>query len=131
MTFRPRAPAIREPVTAQIAAAASVEQVLRRLDSSADELSGAQACECLAQYRRNVIRTQRVSAWAVLVRQLNNAVLILLAATAVLSYFLGDHNQALIIGVILAASIGLGFFNQYRAEIERRAARFIHSGTTQ
>jgi P-type Mg2+ transporter len=124
MTSKPPVPAIREPVTAQIAAAASVEQVLRRLDTSADGLSNAQACERLAQDGRNVIRTHRVSAWAVLVRQLNNAVLILLAITAVLSYFLGDHNQALIIGVILAVSIGLGFFNEYRAE---QAAAAMHS----
>ncbi|MGO9155560.1 cation-translocating P-type ATPase, partial [Mycobacterium sp.] len=124
MTSKPRVPAIREPVTAQTAAGGSVEQVLRRLDSSADGLSSAQVCERLARYGLNVIRTHRVSAWAVLVRQLNNAVLILLAATAVLSYFLGDHNQALIIGVILAASIGLGFFNEYRAE---QAAAAMHS----
>ena len=124
MTSRPSAPAIREPVTAQTVAAASVEQVLRRLDTSADGLSDAQACERLAQYGPNAIHTHRVSAWAVLVRQLNNAVLMLLAITAVLSYFLGDHNQALIIGVILAVSIGLGFFNEYRAE---QAAAAMHS----
>ncbi len=80
--------------------------------------------ERLAQYGPNAIRTHHVSAWAVLGRQLNNAVLILLAVTAVLSYFLGDDNQALIIGVILAASIGLGFFNEYRAE---QAAAAMHS----
>jgi Mg2+-importing ATPase len=51
-----------------------------------------------------------------LARQLRNAVLILLAATAVASFFLGDRIQAVIIGVILAASVGLGFFNEYRAE---------------
>ena len=72
----------------------------------------------------NAIHTHHVSAWAVLARQLNNAVLILLAGTAVLSYFLGDHTQALIIGVILMASIGLGFFNEYRAE---QAAAALHS----
>ena len=124
MTSKPRVPAIREPVTAQTVAAASVEQVLRRLDTSADGLSDAQARERLAQHGPNAIHTHRVSAWAVLVRQLNNAVLILLAITAVLSYFLGDHNQALIIGVILAVSIGLGFFNEYRAE---QAAAAMHS----
>ena len=124
MTSKPPVPAIREPVTAQTVAAASVEQVLRRLDISADGLSDAQARERLAQYGPNAIHTHRVSAWAVLVRQLNNAVLILLAITAVLSYFLGDHNQALIIGVILAVSIGLGFFNEYRAE---QAAAAMHS----
>ena len=124
MTSKPRVPVIREPATAQATAAASVKQVLRRLDSSADGLSSAQACERLAQYGPNVIRTHHVSAWAVLARQLNNAVLILLAVTAVLSYFLGDHTQALIIGAILAASIGLGFFNEYRAE---QAAAALHS----
>ena len=116
--------AIREPLTVHVVAAAPVEQVLRQLDSSADGLSGAQVRERLTQYGPNAIRTHRVSAWAVLGRQLNNAVLILLAVTAVLSYFLGDDNQALIIGLILAASIGLGFFNEYRAE---QAAAAMHS----
>jgi Mg2+-importing ATPase len=65
-----------------------------------------------------------VSAIAVLGRQLRSAVLGLLAATAVVSFFLGDSKQAIIIGVILAASIGLGFVNEYRAE---RASAALHS----
>ncbi|WP_197509291.1 cation-transporting P-type ATPase, partial [Mycobacterium sp. E3247] len=111
-------------MTAHAVAAAPVDQVLDMLSSSADGLSSAEAAARLAQHGPNAIRTHRVSAWAVLARQLNNAVLILLAFTAVLSYFLGDHTQALIIGVILSASIGLGFFNEYRAE---QAAAALHS----
>jgi Mg2+-importing ATPase len=65
-----------------------------------------------------------VSALQVLLRQLNNAVLALLAVTAVLSYFLGDSTQALIIGIILLVSVGLGFVNEYRAE---RATAALHS----
>jgi Mg2+-importing ATPase len=65
-----------------------------------------------------------VSAIAVLGRQLRSAVLGLLAATAVVSFFLGDSKQAIIIGVILAASVGLGFVNEYRAE---RASAALHS----
>ena len=57
-------------------------------------------------------------------RQLRSAVLGLLAATAVVSFFLGDSKQAIIIGVILAASVGLGFVNEYRAE---RASAALHS----
>lgn len=57
-------------------------------------------------------------------RQLNNAVLILLAVTAVVSFFLGDATQAVIIGIILVVSIGLGFLNEYRAE---RASAALHS----
>jgi P-type Mg2+ transporter len=52
-------------------------------------------------------------------------VLVLLAGTAVVSYFLGDSMQAVIIGAILVASIGLGFVNEYRAE---RAAAELHAG---
>ena len=57
-------------------------------------------------------------------RQLRSPVLGLLAVTAVVSFFLGDSKQAIIIGVILAASIGLGFVNEYRAE---RASAALHS----
>jgi P-type Mg2+ transporter len=49
----------------------------------------------------------------------------LLGGTAVVSYLLGDSVQAIILGVILAASAGLGFVNEYRAE---RAAPALHAG---
>ena len=48
----------------------------------------------------------------------------LLLVTAVVSYVLGERTEAVIIGTILAASIGLGFANEYRAE---RAAEALHS----
>jgi Mg2+-importing ATPase len=83
-------------------ATASVDQVLGWLDSSADGLSGTQASERLARHGPNVIRTHHVRASAVLGRQFQNAVLILLVVTAVASYFLGDQTDAVIIGIILA-----------------------------
>nr|WP_156685771.1 magnesium-translocating P-type ATPase [Mycobacterium sp. Marseille-P9652] len=107
------------------AAGAPVDEVLRRLDSSPAGLSGAEAAARLERYGPNAVRTHHVNAFAVLGRQLRNAVLILLAGTAVVSYFLGDSMQAVIIGVILAASVGLGFLNEYRAE---RAAAALHAG---
>ena len=56
-------------------------------------------------------------------RQLKNPILALLFVTAVVSVFLGEGANAIIIGVILAASIGLGFANEFRAE---RAADALH-----
>jgi P-type Mg2+ transporter len=103
---------------------ASLPEVMRRLDTSADGLSPGEAAARLARVGPNSLRTHHVSAVAVLLRQLNNAVLGLLAATAVLSFFLGDSTQATIIGCILLVSIGLGFVNEYRAE---RATAALHS----
>lgn len=105
--------------------AAPIPEVLRWLDTSKGGLSGAEASARLLRYGPNAVRTHQVSAIAVLGRQLRSAVLGLLAVTAVLSYFLGDSKQAIIIGIILAASIGLGFVNEYRAE---RASAALHSG---
>lgn len=111
-------------LTVSAVAAAPLADVLARLETTADGLTSAQAVARLAGVGPNSIRTHRVSAWAVLRRQLNNAVLILLAVTAVMSFFLGDATQAIIIGIILVVSIGLGFLNEYRAE---RASAALHS----
>jgi P-type Mg2+ transporter len=110
-------------LTAKRVAAAPVDEVLRWLDITAGGLSSAEAAARLARYGPNAVRTHHVNALAVLGRQLRNAVLILLAGTAIASYFLGDSMQAVIIGVILAASVGLGFVNEYRAE---HAAAELH-----
>ncbi|HET7665043.1 MAG TPA: HAD-IC family P-type ATPase, partial [Mycobacterium sp.] len=94
------------------------------LDTSVDGLSSREVANRLARVGPNSVRTHRVSAVAVLRRQLNNAVLGLLAVTALLSFFLGDSTQAAIIGIILAVSVGLSFVNEYRAE---RATAALHS----
>ena len=125
MTPKATTPAPPDTLTAARVATAPVEEVMGWLDSSAQGLSSAEVSARRAHYGPNAVRTHHVNALAVLGRQLRSAVLILLAATAVVSYFLGDSLQAIIIGIILAASIGLGFVNEYRAE---RAAAALHSG---
>lgn len=70
------------------------------------------------------MRSHHAQPLRILGGQLRSAVLILLAVTAFISFFLGKRTDTIVIGVILLASIGLGFVNEYRAE---RATDALHS----
>ncbi len=70
------------------------------------------------------MRSHHASAWSVLARQLHSPLLWLLLAAAAVSALVGERLDAVIIGTIVAASVGLGFVNEFRAE---RAAEAMHS----
>jgi P-type Mg2+ transporter len=105
------------------AAGLSPDEVLSRLGSSLDGLSSADAAQRLAQFGPNALGAHRVRAIAVLRRQLWNPILILLLGAALVSGLTGGETNALIIAVIVALSVGLGFFNEYRAERSMAALR--------
>ena len=109
-----------------IAAASALpgEAVLASVRSGSAGLSSAEAARRFTFAGPNAVRSHRARAWPVLARQLRSPLLVLLTITAVASFFLGDRNDALIIGVILSASVGLGFGNEYRAA---KAAEALHS----
>jgi Mg2+-importing ATPase len=67
----------------------------------------------------------------VLARQLRSPLLLLLAVTAFLSYLVGERSDAIIIGLILSASVSLGFTNEYRAALAAEAlkSRLTHDCT--
>jgi Mg2+-importing ATPase len=56
----------------------------------------------------NAVRSHRARALPVLARQPRFPLLLLLAVTALASAFLGQRSDAVIIGVILLASVSLG-----------------------
>src|SRR5262249_58676256 len=93
------------------------EEVLKRLGSGDSGLSGAEAAGRLERYGPNVVGSHRVSALAVLWGQLRNPLLLLLLAAAGVSGLTGDPTDAIIIAVIVALSVGLGFVNEYRAAV--------------
>jgi Mg2+-importing ATPase len=106
------------------AAALPVSDVAARLSTTMSGLSGAEADRRRTVLGANTVSAHRTRAGAVLLRQFRSPLLILLAITAVASCFVGERGSALIIAVILLASVGLGFANEYRAE---RAADALHS----
>ena len=107
--------AVPSPVRAVDAAALSGADVLDRLGSGTGGLSEEEAKQRLSVVGPNAVRSHRARAWPVLMSQLRSPLLWLLAATAIASAFLGQGSDAVIIGVILLASVGLGFVNEYKA----------------
>lgn len=106
------------------AAALSRDEVLARLEVGAIGLTAGESARRLAALGPNAVLTHRLRWWAVLGRQLRSALLLLLLVTALISFFVGDRSDALIIGVILLVSVGLGFANEYRAQL---AAEALHT----
>jgi Mg2+-importing ATPase len=70
------------------------------------------------------LRSHGARPLAVLARQLRNPLLILLVAAALTSFAVGERTSALIILLIICLSVGLGYFNEYRAEL---AVQALHS----
>jgi Mg2+-importing ATPase len=115
-----------EPQQLELAAAAGlpVADALSELGSSDEGLSSVEADRRLAVYGSNALLSHGVSAFSVLVRQLRSYLLLLLLVAAVVSAVVGDRTEALIIGGIMAMSVGLSFLHEYRSE---KAVEALHS----
>ena len=106
------------------AATLAVDEVLTELGSRRGGLRSDEVAERAARYGPNAVRSHRASALRVLVRQVDSPLLWLLFGAAAVSAVVGEGIDAVIIALILVASIGLGFVNEYRAE---RTAAALHS----
>jgi Ca2+-transporting ATPase len=95
----------------------TTDDAFQQLKSQPDGLSAAEAENRLGHYGPNELQaTQRISAWAILLEQFKNVlILILLAATAI-SLFLGHGVESIVITVIVLFAVVLGFVQEYRAE---------------
>src|SRR5450432_124177 len=107
-----------------LAARTPTVDVLAALESGNDGLSSAEAVRRLGLYGPNALTSHAARGWTVLARQLRNPLLLLLVAAAAVSGFTGDPTDAVIIGVIVALSVGLGFVNEFRSE---QAVEALHS----
>jgi len=84
-------------------------------------LSGPEAAHRLTRFGANVLPSGGHPALRILGRQLKNPMLALLVAATLVSSAVGHHTDAVIIVAIVALSIGLGFFDEYRADLAVRS----------
>ncbi|HUO71145.1 MAG TPA: magnesium-translocating P-type ATPase [Solirubrobacteraceae bacterium] len=106
------------------AATMDSDTVLGSLGSSSRGLSSAEAARRLEQVGPNALRSHGARPLTILLRQFHNPLLILLITTAVVSAFVGETTDAIIILAIISLSVGLGFVNEYRSA---QAVEELHS----
>lgn len=112
------------PLDIRAASALSSERVLVRLGSSEHGLTCEEAGQRSLSWGPNAVYSHRARTGEVLLRQLRSPLLGLLIAAATVSFFVGERTDALVIGVIVVLSVGLGFGNEYRAA---KTAESLHS----
>ena len=115
-----------EPGSAAVRASASAaDELLREFGTSAEQgLSAQEVARRRSRYGPNAVASHKARLLSVLWHQLRSPLLGLLMAAAVASFGVGQRSDAVIIGVIVVVSVGLGFVNEYRAE---KAAEALHS----
>jgi Mg2+-importing ATPase len=106
------------------AARLPADEVVARLNSATSGLDAPEAAVRLRLFGPNAIRSHGARPLAILGRQLRNPLLILLAAATIVSLVVGQKTDAIIILAIVALSVGLGFFNEYRSE---RVVEALHA----
>ncbi len=95
-----------------------VESVLAELDVAAEGLSEAEAARRRRVHGRNELHEQDGrSPLRILIEQLESPLVLLLIGAAVVSgLVLGEHEDAIVIGVVVILNAVLGFRQEYRAE---------------
>jgi P-type Mg2+ transporter len=112
------------PLPLRDAAPMTSDAVLDVVASTSQGLSSEEATRRLEDVGPNALASHGARPWATLASQLRNPLLILLVGTAVVSAFVGDRTDAIIILTIIALSVGLGFINEYRSA---QAVEELHS----
>ncbi len=93
------------------------DQCFERASTSPRGLSADEAGRRLLTYGRNELTTQKpVSPLAMILEQFANLMIGLLAAAALISAAIGEWEDAVLIGVIVAVNAIIGFMQEWRAE---------------
>lgn len=105
-----------------------IDQIFKDLKTSAKGLSEAEAEERLKQYGLNEIKEgKKISAWEIFFGQFKSIVIWILIVATIISAFLGEYIDAIVILVIIVLIAVLGFVQEYRAERSIEALKKLAS----
>jgi len=86
------------------------------LDASENGLSKKEAVSRRENYGLNEIKSKSTTVLQVFLRQLRAPFTYLLFAAALISFFIGEKTDFIVIVVVVILNVAIGFFQEYRAE---------------
>src|SRR3989344_1349546 len=105
-----------------------IKEVFRELNSNNEGLSQAEAEKRLQEYGLNEIKeAKKISPIKIFLNQFNSVVVYILIAALVISLFIGERIDAIVIGIILILNAVFGFIQEYRAEKSIEALKKLAS----
>ena len=94
-----------------------IEEVFRELKSSEKGLTSSEAASRIEKYGYNEIEEkEKISPLKIFLSQFSSPILWILIAAIIISLFVREKIDAIVIGSILAINAILGFFQEYKAE---------------
>lgn len=80
-----------------------------------DGLTEAEAEHRLQQDGRNELETKRVSRFIQFIKQFNNSIIYILAAAAVMTFFMHRYSDSIVIGLVIIANAIIGYVQERQA----------------
>jgi Ca2+-transporting ATPase len=96
---------------------ATIQQTLQAFNSSLEGLSESTVQQLQQQYGKNQLKEfNKKAAWQILFAQFTEVMILILLIAAVISFFIGDARDTIIILVIVMLNALVGFVQEYNAE---------------
>ena len=95
----------------------STDDTLKQLGSNAAGLDEAAVQRKLAEFGNNIlIGKKKINPLLIFIRQFLNVMILVLVVAAVISFFIGEGSDTIVIIVIIVLNAIIGFIQEYRAE---------------
>lgn len=102
----------------------SVEEVFKRLNSSENGLTVAEALKLLAEYGPNEIAEKKQSTrLTILLNQLKSPLIFVLLVATAISLLIGHSIDAIVVGAVIVINTIIGFFQEFKAETSLKALK--------
>jgi Ca2+-transporting ATPase len=108
------------------------DEVLKQTGSTPNGLDKLAARQKLQEHGRNELKAKKkVSPLVIFIRQFLDVMILVLAVAAVISFFIGEGSDTIVIVVIIVLNAIIGFIQEYRAEkaieaLQKMAAPSTH-----